>query len=219
MREALAHTRPLQYDSGISTPSTARTARQAVLRHAAASHASLSGLAEHRSSSTSASAVLSELEAHLSDARTKTTRWRGVTDSRGWRQTAFGQRSTPDWVHTHVLREEVKTLEHEAVHGVAAKALNETTRVRAEAAEQRKRAHAAEGELQQQLAEVTHAQWRSKEELTACERRLRGREEEVCSDALRTGIPRGAALGSGEEPPPSSAAPYASTHDASCPRP
>ena len=59
-----------------STPTTARTARMTVMRHAAASQHSLTALLERPSPrNSSACAILSELETHLSEAGAKTARW------------------------------------------------------------------------------------------------------------------------------------------------
>ena len=109
------------FGASAATPSTARTARMNVMRHAASSQQSLAALRERpTSSSASACVILSELESHLSEAGAKTARWRGVSEATPWRQSAFGARSTPEWVHVQALRSELGELEHESVHGAVA---------------------------------------------------------------------------------------------------
>ena len=96
----------------------ARSARLAVLKHAAATHVALSGFYEapttpHRqyqqqgtTPTASASDVLRELEAHLLHAEQKPKRLGG-----GWSSSEFGVRSTEDAVHVSVLRREMHALE------------------------------------------------------------------------------------------------------------
>ena len=186
MRSALESVRGAgSTDRTIGTPSTARSARQAVLRHAAAAETSMSDMRRTserpHTASGAASAVLSELEAHLNEAKAKQARWRDVSASSGkpWRHTAFGYKSTSAWVHTHLLSEELRELEYDASHGATAQALRDGAAVRQELGELQLRSRSVEGELQQQLAEVTHASWRCKEELAGAERTLRGKQEEA----------------------------------------
>jgi len=180
MRQALDTVRGANSTAGIGTPSTARSARQAVLRHAAAAESSMANLRQSASGSASASAVLADLEAHLKSAKEKQARWHSVADSSGgWRHTNFGYKSTPDWVHANVLTDELRMIEHDVTHGEVAEAVRSTDRLRRELHELRERARTTEGELQQQLAEVTHQAWRAREELASCERSLRGKQEEA----------------------------------------
>ena len=180
MRQALDNVRGANSTAGIGTPSTARSARQAVLRHAAAAESSMANLCQSASGSASASAVIADLEAHLKSAKEKQARWHSVTDSSGgWRHTNFGYKSTPDWVHVHVLTDELRMIEHDVTHGEVAEAVRSTDQLRRELHELRERARTTEGKLQQQLAEVTHQAWRAREELASCERSLRGKQEEA----------------------------------------
>ena len=140
----------------------------------------MANLRQSASGSASASAVLADLEAHLKSAKEKQARWHSVADSSGgWRHTNFGYKSTPDWVHANVLTDELRMIEHDVTHGEVAEAVRSTDRLRRELHELRERARTTEGELQQQLAEVTHQAWRAREELASCERSLRGKQEEA----------------------------------------
>ena len=65
-------------DGWTSTPSTARTTRSAVIQHAVASQQKLVSLLERPSPMSSACAVLSELEAHLSEAGVRTERYKSM---------------------------------------------------------------------------------------------------------------------------------------------
>ena len=163
------------------TPATARTARQAVLRHAASTHATMAALEQQPTFSVApASAVLAELEEHLKESRAKQAKWKAVSNSTaGWRLTSYGPRSTPEWVHTHLLRDELASLENDVARGTIAKVRLERDRLLDDLAKDKRRAVAAEGELQQQLAEVTHASWVAKETLASSERSLRSKEEEL----------------------------------------
>ena len=140
----------------------------------------MANLCQSASGSASASAVIADLEAHLKSAKEKQARWHSVTDSSGgWRHTNFGYKSTPDWVHVHVLTDELRMIEHDVTHGEVAEAVRSTDQLRRELHELRERARTTEGKLQQQLAEVTHQAWRAREELASCERSLRGKQEEA----------------------------------------
>lgn len=168
-----------------------------VMRHAVASQHSLSALQAERpaSSSTSACAILSELESHLSEAGVRAARWRGISDT-PLRGSAFGARSTPEWVHVSLLRREVAELEHDAVHGVAARLTSESSGLRNELSSLRARSDRTVGGLQEQLAQQTHDCWKAKEDLVGVERSLRAKEDECTrvSTALATESGRCAAL-------------------------
>ena len=151
----------------------ARSARLAVLKHAAATHVALSGFYEpttphqhhHQQQGTtppaSASDVLRELEAHLLHAEQKPKRLGG-----GWSSSEFGVRSTEDAVHVSVLRREMHALEDRLFSkGDLGQQARSARRIEElEKAEEASRG--VESTLQMQLAEVTHSCWRAREELS-----------------------------------------------------
>ena len=132
------------------------------MRAAAASHVALSGLLERPLSLSSASAVLSDLEHHLSDAGRKQARWRdelGATSQR-----LSGAPAPPpsqEAVHVSLLRRELHSLEEKAQRAG-------TPQRQRQAEELRQRVAG----LEQELAAGTHACWRAKEDLGASQRAL-----------------------------------------------
>ena len=164
----------------------ARSARLAVLKHAAATHVALSGFYEpttphhHQQQPqgttppASASDVLRELEAHLLHAEQKPKRLGG-----GWSSSEFGVRSTEDAVHVSVLRREMHALEDRLFSkGDLGQQARSARRIEElEKAEEASRG--VESTLQMQLAEVTHSCWRAREENAPLKRRLAERDVEV----------------------------------------
>ena len=124
------------------------------------------------SSHTSASRVLADMELHLSDAGLKTQRWKSFGEA-PWRQSAFGARSTPEYVHVGLLKREVADLEHFANRDMIPRLSEQISELRREKSALRDASDKRVGELQSELAEVTHQCWSAKEELQVASRTLK----------------------------------------------
>ena len=130
------------------------------------------------SSHASASRVLADMEMHLSDAGLKTQRWKNFGEA-PWRQSAFGARSTPEYVHVGLLKREVAELEHFANRDMIPRLSEQIAELRREKSALRDASDRRVGELQSELAEVTHQCWSAKEELQVASRALSGKQDEV----------------------------------------
>lgn len=154
----------------MTTSSSARLARSAVLWHAAHAEQTLTEqrppehIATHLVvSCQDTCTVLSDLEEHLEKTENENAAW--------WRELseAPSPRSTPEFVHVALLRQEVSALERDATVGMI-KA--EAAGLRTELSVLRERAERIAGELQVQLTEEQSQGWRAREGQAASERAL-----------------------------------------------
>ena len=184
-----------------ATPSTsAKTARAAVLAHAAESQARMRGVGlleapASSSSATKASAVLAEMEAHLSQSGVKTQRWKNFGEA-PWRQSAFGPRSSPEHVHVQLLRREISELEHFANRDMIPRLEEQKAELIRERNALRESSDRRIAELQSELAQAQHQGWQGRETVAQLERNLSAKQDEVSrlSAAHATESGRAAAL-------------------------
>lgn len=174
---AAASRMPVGHDgrtaSNVDGPSAARDARLAVIRHAAASHTTLSGLLAARPSHmVLGEERLRELQDQLMHGGPKQPHW--AVDAEPihpspLRPSLLGVRCTEAWVVACIFRTELWTVEQDRV-GAVGMVVAELERARAGSAAASEESRRREGALHEQLALATHECWAAREEIQTAKR-------------------------------------------------